>query len=76
MDSREQISALIDAIVDEKSVDAESAFDQIMADRLADRIGEYRQDMANKFFNPEAAEQASGEELEQSEEESEEDATE
>lgn len=73
MDNREQISALIDAIVDGNSVDAETSFDQIMADRLADRIGEYRQDMANQFFNPEAA---VAEEEQEEQEEQAEDATE
>lgn len=74
MDNREQISAMIDAIVDGNSVEAEGVFDQIMSDRLGDRIGEYRQDMANHFFNPEAAEVDVEED--EAEEESAEDATE
>lgn len=61
MDQREQISAMIDAIVDQNTVDAEAAFDQLMADRLADRIDGYRQDMANQFFNPQDEVEAVGE---------------
>lgn len=50
----ENISNLIDAIVDDNAVDAEKTFNSIMADKIADRLQSYRQEVSNKFFNPEA----------------------
>ena len=48
----QNIKDLIDAIVDENSVNSEKIFNGIMADKLADKIDTYRQDVANSFFNP------------------------
>jgi hypothetical protein len=51
--AHESIRDLIDAIVDENSVDSETVFQNIINDKLVDRIEQYRQDVANSFFNPE-----------------------
>lgn len=49
--SNEQISHLIDAIVDDNSVDSEKIFNSIMADKIADRLQDYRKEVASSFFN-------------------------
>lgn len=48
----DQIRNLIDAIVDENSVASEASFADIMSDKLADRLDDYRKAIANSFFNP------------------------
>lgn len=48
----DQIKSLIDSIVDENSVQAEKSFSDIMSDKLADRLDDYRKAIANSFFNP------------------------
>lgn len=48
----ENINTLIDTIADGNSVDAQEIFNSIMADKIADRLQDYRQEVASKFFNP------------------------
>lgn len=48
----QQIKDLIDAIVDENSVESQKIFSDIMADKLSDRIDTYRQEVADTYFNP------------------------
>lgn len=48
----QHIKDLIDAIVDENSVDSQKIFSDIMADKLSDRIDAYRQEVADTYFNP------------------------
>lgn len=48
----DQIRNLIDSIVDENSVASEATFADIMSDKLADRLDDYRKAIANSFFNP------------------------
>jgi len=52
MDTTQQIKDLVDQIIDGNAVDSEKAFNDIMTDRVADRIDAYRQDVANNYFNP------------------------
>jgi hypothetical protein len=49
----DQIRDLIDSIVDENPVQAEKTFTDIMSDKIADKIDDYRKAIANSFFNPE-----------------------
>ena len=49
----ESIKELIDAIIDENPVESEKVFNNILNDKLVDRIDAYRQEVANMFFNPE-----------------------
>lgn len=49
----DQIRDLIDSIVDENPVQAEKSFTDIMSDKIADKIDDYRKAIANSFFNPE-----------------------
>jgi len=53
----EQISNLIDAIVDDNAVDSEKHFNSLMADKIADRLQDYRKEVAASFFNPQVEEQ-------------------
>lgn len=62
----QQIKDLVDAIVDDNAIGSEKVFNDIMADRLYDRIEDYRQDVANNYFNP-TAEQESTEQIEDQE---------
>ena len=48
----QQIRDLIDSIVDENPVQSEKTFNDVMSDRIADRLQDYRQAIANTFFNP------------------------
>jgi hypothetical protein len=48
----DDIKKLIDAIIDENPVDSEAIFNDIMVDRVADRIDAHRQEIANSYFNP------------------------
>ena len=48
----QEIKNLIDAIVDENSVESEKIFADIMASKLSDRIDTYRQEVADSYFNP------------------------
>jgi hypothetical protein len=65
MEMTQQIKDLVDSIIDDNSVDAEKKFNDIMADRLYDRIEDYRQEVANSYFNPVAeTEEESVEEVE------------
>jgi hypothetical protein len=52
MDTTQEIRDLVDQIIDGNAVDSEKAFNDIMTDRVADRIDAYRQDVANNYFNP------------------------
>lgn len=52
MDTTQQIRDLVDQIIDGNAVDSEKSFNDIMTDRVADRIDAYRQDVANNYFNP------------------------
>jgi ribosomal protein L9 len=47
----ENINALIDAIADNNAVESEKIFNSIMADKIADRLQDYRQDVAANMFN-------------------------
>jgi hypothetical protein len=55
----ENINALIDAIVDNNSIESEKVFNSIMADKISNRLQDYRQEVATKFFNTPEAEEAS-----------------
>jgi hypothetical protein len=55
----QQIRDLIDSIVDENPVQSEKTFNDVMSDRIADRLQDYRQAIANTFFNPVVAEENS-----------------
>jgi hypothetical protein len=48
----QQIRDLIDTIVDENPVQSEKTFNDVMSDRIADRLQDYRQAIADTFFNP------------------------
>jgi hypothetical protein len=50
--ANEQITNLIDAIVTDNAVDSEQVFNSIMADKIADRLQDYRKEVAASFFNP------------------------
>lgn len=52
----QEIKDLITAIVDENSVEADKVFGNLMADRLSGMIDAHRQEVANTYFNPQAAE--------------------
>lgn len=52
MDTTQEIRDLVDQIIDGNAVDSEKAFNDIMTNRVADRIDAYRQDVANNYFNP------------------------
>jgi hypothetical protein len=52
MDTTQQIKDLVDQIIDGNAFDSEKAFNDIMTDKVADRIDAYRQDVANNYFNP------------------------
>jgi hypothetical protein len=47
----DNINALIDAIADNNAVESEKIFNSIMADKIADRLEDYRQDVAASMFN-------------------------
>lgn len=47
----EQIRDLIDAIVDENSVDAEKVFSSVMYDKISEKIDTFRKEVANSYFN-------------------------
>lgn len=47
----EQIRDLIDAIVDENSVDAEKVFSAVMYDKISEKIDTFRKEVANSYFN-------------------------
>jgi hypothetical protein len=49
----ESIKDLIDVIIDENPVESEKLFNNILNDKLVDRIDTYRQEVANMFFNSE-----------------------
>jgi hypothetical protein len=49
--ANEQIIDLIDNIVNDNAVDSEKAFNSIMADKIADRLQDYRKEVASTFFN-------------------------
>ena len=55
----EQIRDLIDSIVDENPIHSEKTFNDIMSDKIADRLQDYRQAIADTFFNPVVAEENS-----------------
>jgi hypothetical protein len=55
----ENINALIDAIVDNNSIESEKVFNSIMSDKISDRLQDYRQEVATKIFNAPEAEEAS-----------------
>lgn len=49
--TNEQVIELIDAIVDDNAVESEKMFNSIMADKIADRLQDYRKEVAATFFN-------------------------
>jgi hypothetical protein len=63
MDTTQEIRDLVDQIIDGNAVDSEKAFNDIMTDRVADRIDAYRQDVANNYFNPVAETEEETEEI-------------
>lgn len=68
MEMTQQIKDLVDAIIDDNAVDSEKVFNDIMADRLYDRIEDYRQDVADSYFNPvKETEQETVEEVDETE---------
>ena len=50
--ANEQVIELIDSIVDDNPVDSEKIFSSIMADKISDRLQDYRKEVASSFFNP------------------------
>jgi hypothetical protein len=49
--ANEQVIELIDAIADDNAVESEKIFNSIMADKISDRLQDYRQEVASTFFN-------------------------
>lgn len=49
----DSIRNLISSIIDDNSVESEKHFNDVMNDKLVDRIDDYRKAIANSFFNPE-----------------------
>lgn len=54
--ANEQVMELIDTIVSDNAVDSEKVFNSIMADKIADRLQDYRKEVASNFFNQADAE--------------------
>lgn len=53
----EQISNLIDSIVNDDAVESQKIFNSIMADKIADRLQDYKKEVSTSFFNSQAKEQ-------------------
>jgi hypothetical protein len=46
-----QTIELINAIVDDNVIDSEQIFNSVMADKIADKLHDYRKEVASTFFD-------------------------
>lgn len=63
----DSIRNLIDAIANDKPVDAQNMFDSIMSQRVSERIDDYRQEVAKSMFKSPEVEAETTEEITQEE---------